>query len=160
VPVEVATNSRRVGRSKTGLGLFATDTVKRGTLVAIYRGRKITNKAADQLYTKYIFELNSRYSIDGSSRKNIARYINHSCKPNSKVYIERGKILIRTTRRVNAGEEFTYNYGAGYFDAFIKPLGCKCESCSKERARRRKAAARKAALKRKAAQRQAMVKAA
>jgi uncharacterized protein len=143
---------RRVARSKTGLGLFATETIKRGTLVAIYVGRKITNGAADKLYTKYIFELNGRYSIDGSSRRNIARYINHSCKPNSKVYIERGKILIRTIRRVQPGDEFTYHYGPDYFDAFIKPIGCKCESCIEERRKRRK---RKAAGRRTGAKQRA-----
>jgi len=32
---------------------------------------------------KYLFELNNRWTIDGSVRKNIARYINHACKPNA-----------------------------------------------------------------------------
>ena len=137
----------RVGRSKTGLGLFATDTIKRGTHIINYTGKKLTNKAADELYTKYIFELNSRYSIDGSTRRNIARYINHSCKPNSTIDIVRGEIRIKSIRRIEPGDEITYNYGPGYWDAFIGPQHCKCDACIVKRRRKRKAAQRRKARK-------------
>ena len=145
LPVPTATRSKpyRVGRSKTGLGLFATDTIKRGTRIIRYIGKKMTNAEADKLHTKYVFELNSRYSLDGKSRKNIARYINHSCKPNSTIDISRGQIHIKSIRRIEPGDEITYNYGRGYFDAFIKPKGCKCPTCDQKRRRARKLAARR-----------------
>ena len=40
------------------------------------RGRHTTT-------SRYLFELDGRWTIDGSVRKNIARYINHSCRPNA-----------------------------------------------------------------------------
>jgi uncharacterized protein len=137
----------RIGRAKTGLGLFATQTIKRGTRIISYIGKKISNAAADKMYTKYIFELNSRYSIDGKSRRNIARYINHSCKPNATIDIARGEIWIKSIRRIEPGDEITYNYGPGYFDAFIKPIGCKCAPCMQKRRHQRKRAARRRARK-------------
>ena len=51
-----------------------------------YSGRKITTEIADELDNRYLFEVNSRWTIDGATRKNRARYINHSCRPNAEVY--------------------------------------------------------------------------
>ncbi|HXZ68516.1 MAG TPA: SET domain-containing protein, partial [Alphaproteobacteria bacterium] len=121
MPPTLRSKPYRIGRAKSGLGLFATETIKRGTRIIRYIGKKMTNAEADKLDTKYVFELNSRYSIDGQTRRNIARYINHSCKPNSTIDISRGRIFIKSIRRIEPGHEITYNYGPGYWDAFIKP---------------------------------------
>jgi hypothetical protein len=40
--------SFRVGRSTTGLGLFAIKPIKRGAYIATYRGRRITTEEADR----------------------------------------------------------------------------------------------------------------
>ena len=74
----------RIGRSRTGLGLFATKPIKEGTRIIRYFGRLFNSwKGGDAIENKYLFTLNGRWTIDGSVRKNIARYINHSCKPNA-----------------------------------------------------------------------------
>jgi len=122
----------RVGRSKSGLGLFATGSFKKGEFIAQYWGRKLTEAQADAVDNKYLFELNSKWTIDGATRRNTARYINHSCRPNGKIDITGGKILIRAKRKIEPGEEITYNYGKNYFKAFIKPHGCRCAHCKKK----------------------------
>jgi uncharacterized protein len=141
----------RVGRSKTGLGLFATKLIRRGSFIIRYTGKKLPNKIADELDTKYLFELNNRWTIDGSGRKNLARYINHSCRPNAEADVKKQKILISAIRTINPGDEITYNYGRNYFNAFIKERGCKCAAChqkklvlrSQERKKRRRSKNRK-----------------
>jgi SET domain-containing protein len=124
----------RVGRSKTGLGLFATELIRRGTLIVEYKGRKLPNKVADAMAdrgSKYLYEINNRWTIDGSSRRNVARYANHSCRPNAESDVTRQKkIIIRAIRKIQPGQEITYDYGSDYFDLIIKPMGCKCEKCS------------------------------
>jgi len=125
----------RVGRSKAGLGLFALKPIKKGEFIAYYSGRRITNKEAEQLWTKYLFEIKSRWTIDGSGRRNIARYINHSCRPNAETDVKKQKIIVTATKHIEPGAEITYNYGRAYFNAFIKPNGCKCEACKKKRIR-------------------------
>ena len=127
----------RVGRSRSGLGLFATASIKKGDFIARYWGRRIPNKLADDLETKYLFEVNSRWTIDGSNRRNIARYINHSCRPNAEANIVKGTIKILAIRNIEPGDEITYNYGSGYFETFIKPVGCKCAACGRKRRRTR-----------------------
>ncbi len=123
----------RVGRSKTGLGLFATKLIRRGTFIVHYTGRKLPNKIADELDTKYLFEINNRWTIDGSTRRNVARYINHSCKPNAEADVKKHKVLITSIRTIHPGDEITYNYGRDYFNAFIKDRGCRCMACRQER---------------------------
>jgi hypothetical protein len=59
----------------TGLGLFATKPIKRGAYIAAYRGRRITTEEADRREARgarYMFELNKRWTIDGSPRWNVA----------------------------------------------------------------------------------------
>jgi SET domain-containing protein len=118
--------------------MFATAPIKKGTFIAQYSGKVIPNKIADDINSRYLFELNNRWTVDGSSRKNIARYINHSCRPNAEVYIVRHAIKIRARRKITEGEEITYDYGRNYFNTFLKPVGCKCDKCVEKRREERR----------------------
>lgn len=145
----------RVGRSRTGLGLFATKPIKKGSKIIRYFGPLLDSKKKkdDAIENKYLFELNDRWTIDGSVRKNIARYINHACKPNaeSDVKPRKRKVIIRAIKNIEPGEEINYDYGTDYFKAYLKPIGCKCTACEKKRKKQRaEARAEKARLKAKA----------
>jgi hypothetical protein len=131
----------RVGRSRTGLGLFATKPIKKGAKIVRYIGPLLDsrNKKHDAIENKYLFELSGRWTIDGSVRKNIARYINHACKPNaeSDVKPRKRKVVIRAIKNIEPGEEINYDYGTDYFKAYLKPIGCKCAACEKKRKKAR-----------------------
>jgi SET domain-containing protein len=132
----------RVGRSRTGLGLFATEPIKKGTFIVEYSGRRLNNAKAEAMEdknSKYLYEINSRWTIDGSSRKNIGRYANHSCRPNAESDRRNGKVFIRATKAIAPGDEITYDYGRDYFNFFIKPHGCKCVKCIEQRRQERSA---------------------
>jgi hypothetical protein len=153
----------RVGRSRTGLGLFATKPIRKGSKIIRYFGPLLDSKKKkdDAIENKYLFELNDRWTIDGSVRKNIARYINHACKPNaeSDVKPRKRKVVIRAIKNIEPGEEINYDYGTDYFKAYLKPIGCKCAACEKKRKKQRaEARAEKARLKAKA-ERKALKKA-
>jgi len=119
----------RLGRSRTGLGLVATKPIEKGAFIIKYWGRRISNKEADENENKYLFEVSSRWTIDGSTRRNIARYINHSCRPNAESDVVKGEILISAVKNIAPGAEITYDYGKDHFNGFIKPKGCKCVKC-------------------------------
>jgi len=131
----------RVGRSRTGLGLFATKPIKKGDKIIRDFGPLLDSKKKkdDAVENKYLFELNNRWTIDGSVRKNIARYINHACKPNaeSDVMPRKRKVVIRAIKNIEPGEEINYDYGTDYFKAYLKPIGCKCAACEKKRKKQR-----------------------
>ena len=124
-----------------GAGLFAKTNIPKKTKVIEYIGAKVTKKEgdrrADQQIAKfsknkkngmvYVFELNSRYDIDGSYMYNTARYINHSCDPNCEVEIINNKIWIISIKDITKGQELSYNYGYPY-DTDYKEHKCKCGS--------------------------------
>jgi uncharacterized protein len=149
----VSTRPYRIGRSSAGLGLFAQKPFKKGEYIVTYRGRRISNAEADELEargSRYMFEINSRWTIDGSSRWNRARYVNHSCRPNAEAVERKGrKIVYVARRRIKPDEEITVDYGKNYFDAFIGKTHCRCTACkSKKAVKRAKGRARRKRLKR------------
>jgi SET domain-containing protein len=159
MPAIPPTKPYRVGRSKTGLGLFATKPIKKGEKIIRYFGPILDSKKKDEdaIENKYLFELTNRWTIDGSVRENVARYINHSCKPNaeSDVKPRKRKVVIRAIKNIEPGEEINYDYGTDYFKAYLKPIGCKCEACERKRAKKRaEARAEKASLKAKEARKE------
>ena len=131
----------RIGRSRTGLGLFATRPIRKGTKIIRYFGPLLDSRKEkdDAIENKYLFELSNRWTIDGSVRENIARYINHGCKPNaeSDVKPRKRKVFIRAIKNIEPGEEISYDYGTDYFKAYLKPIGCKCDACEKKRRKKR-----------------------
>ncbi|HDQ16886.1 MAG TPA: SET domain-containing protein [Candidatus Vogelbacteria bacterium] len=119
----------RIGRSSAGLGLFAQKEYKRGEKIIEYTGELISTDEANERGGKYLFEINSRWTIDGKDRKNISRYINHSCQPNAEAVISGRRVFIFARKKIKIGEEICYDYGREYYDEYIKPLGCKCSAC-------------------------------
>lgn len=126
-----------VKRSRTGLGLFAQHPIPKGTRIIEYTGPLVSNKIVDQASGKYFFGINSKWSIDGSVRDNIARYANHSCRPNAEAIIHNRRVWIWAKRNIKAGEEITYDYGREYFENVIEPIGCKCNGCRPRKGSRR-----------------------
>jgi uncharacterized protein len=119
----------KVKRSRAGLGLFTNSLIERGGFVIEYVGEILTCKEANERGGKYLFETSKDRFIDGSSRSNLARYINHACRPNCEVDIRRGRVLVFAKRTIKPEEELTYDYEKEYFDEYIKPYGCRCDKC-------------------------------
>lgn len=115
-----------VKRGIAGLGLFAGEHIPTGEFIIEYYGKKLTDKQADEKGGKYLFQADDNVVIDGSRRDNIARYMNHSCKPNCEPEIDGKRIFMYALRNIAAGEELTYNYGKEYIKDLIIPYGCKC----------------------------------
>jgi hypothetical protein len=126
--------SFRVGRSATGLGLFATEPIAKRALIVEYTGRRIPTAAAQEIErrrgSKYMFEINSRWTIDGSDRSNLGRYVNHACKPNAEAELVRGRMMCRAIKNIAAGDEITIDYGEEYFDLYLAKTGCRCRTCT------------------------------
>ena len=132
-----------VKKSKVhGTGIFATEDIPRKRKIIEYIGEKITKAEGDRRSEKrlkrylnskktgsvYIFELNSRYDIDGSPLYNKARYINHSCKPNSEIEIIGGRIWVKSIKSIKKGDEINYDYGYEFDKDDYTDHVCKCGS--------------------------------
>lgn len=124
-----------VKRGLSGLGIFATGPIQKNAFVIEYWGEVVSEDVANERGGKYLFELDHDKAIDGSTRKNTARYINHSCRANCEPREVGDRIFIFSTRAIKPGEELTYDYGKAYWNDHIKPVGCRCDSCTKKAAK-------------------------
>lgn len=131
----------RVGRSATGLGLFAIRPIKKRSRIVEYKGRLLRDEEgehAENSGNRYLFEINGRWTIDGKSRKNLGRYANHSCNPNAEPVIVKRRVFINALRVIKPGEEITYNYGHDYLKNLIGKPNCKCGRCRRRKAKKAK----------------------
>ncbi|MBI4291155.1 MAG: SET domain-containing protein-lysine N-methyltransferase [Betaproteobacteria bacterium] len=126
-----------------GRGVFARLPLAKGARVIEYAGERISDKECERRYPEYldednhtfIFELAENVNIDGGSKGNSARWINHSCAPNCETIEEDDKIYVVAIRRIRAGEELTYDYnmdaGEPLTPAVKKRWPCRCgaEKC-------------------------------
>ena len=122
----------QVKKSTSGLGLYSNNSIKKGSFLIEYYGPIITQEEANKKGGKYLFEINSKRVIQGHPRYNIARYINHSCRPNAESRIVKNKVFIYAIKNIKNGDELSYDYGKEYFDEHIKPSGCMCPKCNKK----------------------------
>lgn len=128
-----------------GNGVFATAAIAKGERVIRYRGALRTHAEVDEEYGDldedghtFLFTLNDEYVIDGNTGGNVARWINHSCKPNCEAVIEeddkgkrhKDKVFIEAIRNIHEGEELLYNYGITLEERQTPKLkklwGCRC----------------------------------
>lgn len=110
-----------------GDGVYTTAKINKGKVVAEYTGPRLTNERADGIYDHsprtYLFGLlDGEHVIDGDG---IAAFINHSCDPNCEADEVRKRVIIRSIRRIDAGEELAYDYNL-YDGAFDDPAVCHC----------------------------------
>src|ERR1043166_387220 len=79
-----------IKRSGAGLGLFAVEPIPAGKRVIEYTGPLVSNEVVESRpKARYFFGVNSKWTIDGTPRSNIARYINHSCRPNCEAILSK-----------------------------------------------------------------------
>lgn len=121
-PSKAAGPSIRVRRSGIhGYGVFAVQPIPRGRRIIEYVGERVSHAEADRRYEgrpaqdahTFLFIVNEDVVVDAGVDGNDARYINHSCKPNCETEVTRGRIWIRSLRRILPGEELSYDYCIG-----------------------------------------------
>ena len=118
---------------KKGLGLVAACNIKKGTKIINYVGNIITKKQTeenpkfDNSKPIYLFNLNSRYDLDGDVSWNTARLINHSCSNNCDYDGKGLKLWVTAIKDIKKGEEITCDYGFSY-DSDYKQFPCNCRS--------------------------------
>ena len=112
-----------------GYGVFAGERISKNTRIIDYAGELILNSkstAREARYLKqgriWVFRVNRRWSRDAAVGGNIARLINHSCRPNCWWEVVGTTIWIRASRTIEPGEELTYDYAT----VGDKTIQCRC----------------------------------
>jgi len=109
--------------------VFATERIPKNKRIIHYAGEKITHRESREREERYLkrgkiwcFRLNNRWVIDGAVGGNLARFVNHSCKPNCYAQVIDGVIWLRASKTIEPGEELTYDYKTDG----AKSIPCRC----------------------------------
>lgn len=110
-----------------GLGVFAAERIAAARKIGEIRGESISVAVARIRATRseriMIVELSPRRAIDFSKSADPMRYTNHSCRPNARLSIERGRVEFYALRVIAQGEEITVDYGETHHQG---RLACRC----------------------------------
>ena len=98
-----------------GRGVYAIKKIKKGSEIIEYTGERIGEEEANERYednpSTYLFMVDDDIYIDGLSKGNEARFINHSCDPNCVAYLEDdNRVVIYALKKIRPGDELAYNY--------------------------------------------------
>jgi uncharacterized protein len=101
----------------SGWGVYAAQPIEEDTRIVEYKGELISQAEGWRREQRYlprkriwIFNINDRWARDAAVGGNIARYINHACEPNCYTDVIGRTIWILAARRIETGEELTYDY--------------------------------------------------
>jgi uncharacterized protein len=115
--------------SISGWGVYACHPIDEDAHIVEYKGALVSQTEASRREQRYLprqriwlFDIDTRWARDAAYGGNIARYINHACRPNCYVEIEGRHIWIRASRTIRKGEELTYDYNTGG----TAKIRCRC----------------------------------
>ena len=110
----------RIARRRStlhGWGVFALEPITKNTRIIDYAGELISHRQSSTRETRYLrrgeiwcFTVNSRWVRDANAGGNVARFVNHACRPNCYTQVAGTTIWIRAARNIERGEELTYDY--------------------------------------------------
>eukprot|EP00736_Rhodelphis_marinus_P005511 Rmarinus@m.22533 len=140
------TRNRRVKFAKSQIhnwGLFALEDISVDEMVIEYVGELVRKDIADirevsyekqGIGSSYMFRLDKDYVVDATRKGSLARFINHSCKPNCRASIIRvggtKRIAIYAQENIRAGEEICYDYKFPLEDMASRiPCLCQAPTC-------------------------------
>jgi SET domain-containing protein len=114
-----------------GFGVFADEPVNKNKRIIDYAGELISNQESEVREDRYlkkgciwVFRVNRNWSRDAAVGGNIARFINHSCKPNCWIEVDAKTktIWVRAAKPIARGDELTYDYNT----EGDKVIPCRC----------------------------------
>ena len=117
-----------------GTGVFAIQKIRKGVRLIEYTGirkRWSSFKHDNDAYV-CLFDVGRGLVVDPRKNGSIARFINHSCRPNCEAVLEDGRVYIESIRAIAVGEEITYDYAVTLdrrpSKADIRKYACRCGS--------------------------------
>ncbi|KAF9382836.1 Histone-Lysine N-Methyltransferase ash1l [Podila verticillata] len=132
-------NLRVIWTPQRGFGIKTTEPIKKGSLVIEYRGEVISQKLCLErmatIYKKnknfYFLEYEKGEVVDACQKGTNARFVNHSCSPNSQIekWLLNGEMSIGifASQDIPSGAEISYDYNFSPFSGAQKQK-CRCEA--------------------------------
>lgn len=120
---------RRRRSSVHGFGVFALEAIAKNTRIIDYAGELVRTSESEAREERdlaegcvWVFRVNRTWSRDAAVGGNLARFINHACRPNCWFEVADRTIWIRASRLIRKGEELTYDYAT----VGERTIPCRC----------------------------------
>ena len=121
-------------KSVSGFGLFATENVSKGEIVADFSngpGQYLSTAQADVLYDQgkdYMMQVDNDTFFVATTPEELedADFINHSCDPTCGI---RGTQQVVAMRNIRKGEEITFDYAMTESSDFSFSCECGAQNC-------------------------------
>lgn len=109
--------------------MYTRAAITKNTRIIEYAGERISMAESVERERPHLkagliwcFAVSRRVVVDASVGGNLARFINHACRPSCYSRIVKGTIWICASRNIKPGEELTYNY----YSNGAAGLKCRC----------------------------------
>ena len=113
----------------SGWGVYAAEPILEDARIVEYKGQLVSQAEAWRREQRYLprqriwlFTIDDRLARDAAFGGNVARYVNHACRPNCYVIINGRNIWIKASRPIRTGEELTYDYNTDG----VAGIPCRC----------------------------------
>ena len=117
----------RKGSSRVnGVGLFAAEPIRPGTLIIEFKGRLISWETGALMLlrgAKHVIKFDANHDLDARPQWSPAGHVNHGCYPNCVIKKRRGGLWLTSIRSIRQGEELLIDYG---FDLGEEFEPCRC----------------------------------
>lgn len=116
------------GLPEAGQGLFTAIPIYKDEVIAIYRGERLSAKEAKERaehgLDRYFMELPDGTTLDAMGVEGFAKFANDTkgsadstLRNNAVITLDdNGRVCLRATRRIRAGEEVLCGYGKRYWE--------------------------------------------
>jgi len=118
-----------VSKSRFGKGVFASRDIKKGELICVMRGKKITTKQLQLVTDQGRNILTDPLQIGKDKYLSLDKpylYLNHSCQPNAGL---KDNVNLLAIENIPKDEEIFYDYSTTWFDGFL--CNCNNKNCRK-----------------------------
>ena len=121
--------------ARTGRGLFAARSFRRGDTVLAIEGRVVNYKLLWELegstFSANCIRFGPETYLDPGDGP--ASYLNHSCAPNAAIAKTANHLYLIAARRISRGEEIVFDYSTTIGDDDVWRMRCHCgqETCRK-----------------------------
>ena len=116
----------RVTATNTGDGVFALSNIKKGTLIRIMSGKRMTSEGVEAAIERGLVCADDPFQIDEDlfiKLDRIPYLFNHSCDPNAGI---RHVDELFALRDISKGEQITYDYSTTVCTHSVWQMECRC----------------------------------
>ena len=120
----------RACADKPGRGVFAVNPIESGEVVAVWGGRIVNRASAEAIPSdlrRYVVQVEDEQFLAPLEPIDAAELVNHCCQPTCGLS---GQITLVALRRIQPGEEITFDYATTDSSAFLEfPCACSKSPC-------------------------------